>query len=47
MDSGENCNEKTLDLIGSMARRMLSQKATVGKDELINALELLSKSTTD
>jgi hypothetical protein len=47
MNSDEDDNEKALDLIGNIARRVLSQKATVGKDELINALELLSKSTAD
>lgn len=47
MNSDEDDNEKALDLIGSTARRLLSHKATVGKDELINALELLSKSTAD
>lgn len=47
MSSDEDDNEKVLDLIGSIARRLLSQKATVGKDELIEALELLSKSTLD
>lgn len=47
MNSDEDDNEKALDLIGNIARRLLSQKATVGKDELINALELLSKSTAD
>ncbi|WP_205959111.1 hypothetical protein [Pantoea stewartii] len=47
MNSDEDDNEIALDLIGNIARRLLSQKATVGKDELINALELLSKSTAD
>jgi hypothetical protein len=47
MNSDEDDIEKALDLIGSTARRLLSQKATVDKDELINALELLSKSTAD
>jgi hypothetical protein len=47
MSSDEDDNEKVLDLIGSIARRLLSQKATLGKDELIEALELLSKSTLD
>ncbi|MDJ0474356.1 hypothetical protein QNA27_11875 [Pantoea eucalypti] len=47
MDSGEDCNEKALDLIGSIACMLLSQKAILGKDELIDALELLSKSTAD
>ena len=47
MDSGEDDNEKILELIGSIARRLLSQKGIVRKDDLINALELLSKSTAD
>jgi len=47
MSSDEDDNEKVLDLIGSIARRLLSQKATVRKDELIEALELISKSTLD
>lgn len=49
MDSGEddNDNEKILELIGSIARRLFSQKATVRKDDLITELELLSKSTAD
>lgn len=46
MDSGED-NKKSLQLIGSVIRRLLCQKATVGKDEVIDALELLSKSTAD
>lgn len=29
MNSGEDDNEKALDLIGSIARRLLSQKAIV------------------
>lgn len=47
MDSGEDDNEKILELIGSIARRLLSQKGIARKDDLINALELLSKSTSD
>lgn len=47
MDSGEDNNEKILELIGSIARRLLSQKGIARKDDLINALELLSKSTSD
>lgn len=47
MDSGEDSNEKALELIGSIARRLLSQKGTAWKDDLINALKLLSKSTAD
>jgi len=47
MNSDEDDSEKALELIGSIARRLLSQKATTGKDELIDALELLSKSTAD
>lgn len=47
MNSDEDDSEKALELIGSIARRLLSQKATTGKDELIDALELLRKSTAD
>ncbi|MGF6477733.1 hypothetical protein ABIE06_004594 [Pantoea dispersa] len=47
MGSGEDNNKKPLELIGSIIRRLLSQKATVGKNEVIYALELLSKSTAD
>lgn len=47
MDSGENDNEEALELIGSIARRLLSQKDKAQKDDLINALVLLSKSTAD
>jgi len=47
MDSGEDDDEKARELIGNTARRLLSQKAIVGKDDLINALELLSKSTAN
>ncbi|KAA6046643.1 hypothetical protein F3I35_10185 [Pantoea sp. Bo_7] len=47
MGSGEDNNKKPLELIGSIIRRLLSQKATVGKNEVIDALELLSKSTAD
>ncbi|WP_205953894.1 hypothetical protein [Pantoea stewartii] len=47
MDSGEDDDEKARELIGNTARRLLSQKALVGKDDLINALELLSKNTAD
>ncbi|MDH2914463.1 hypothetical protein N7V53_18330 [Kosakonia sp. HypNH10] len=47
MDSGEVDNEKILELIGSIARRLLSQKGIVRKDNLINALEFLSKSTSE
>lgn len=47
MDSGEGDNEKILELIGSIARRLLSQKGIVRKDDLINALEFLSKSTSE
>lgn len=47
MDWGEDDNGKKLELIGSIARRLLSQKGIVRKDDLINALELLSKSTAD
>lgn len=47
MGSGEDDNKKPLEQIGSIIRRLLSQKATVGKNEVIDALELLSKSTAD
>lgn len=47
MDSDADDNEKALELIGSIARRLLGQKVTARKDDLINALELLSKSTAD
>jgi len=47
MDSGEDGNEKALRLIGSIARKLLSQKGTARKDDLINTLELLSTSTAD
>ena len=47
MDSGEDGNEKALELISSIVRRLLSQKGTARKYDLINALELLSKSTAD
>jgi len=47
MDSGEDGNENALELIGSIVHRLLSQKGIVRKDDLINALELLSKSTAD
>ncbi|WP_315315617.1 hypothetical protein [Pantoea vagans] len=47
MNSDEDDSKKALELIGSIARRLLSQKATTGKDELIDALELLRKSTAD
>lgn len=47
MDSGEGDNEKILELIGSIARRLLSQKGIVRKDDLINALKFLSKSTSE
>lgn len=47
MDSGEDDNEKILELIGSIARKLLSQKGIARKDDLINALEFLSKSTAD
>ncbi|QAR45160.1 hypothetical protein EQG67_05005 [Kosakonia cowanii] len=47
MGSGEGDNEKILELIGSIARRLLSQKGIVRKDDLINALEFLRKSTSE
>ncbi|EOV8144725.1 hypothetical protein ACOJDJ_000427 [Cronobacter dublinensis] len=47
MDSGEGDNEKILELIGSITRKLLSQKGIVRKDDLINALEFFSKSTSD
>ncbi|MFV9669846.1 hypothetical protein CKF43_16620 [Pantoea graminicola] len=47
MDSGDDDNKKALELIGSIIRRLLSQKAMARKDDLISALELLSKSTID
>lgn len=47
MDSGEGDNEKILELIGSIARRLLSQRGIVRKDDLINALKFLSKSTSE
>lgn len=47
MDSGEGDNEKILELIGSIARRLLSQKGIVRKDDLINALKFLSKNTSE
>lgn len=47
MDSGDDDNKKALELIGSVIRRLLSQKAMARKDDLISALELLSKSTID
>ena len=47
MDSGGGDNEKILELIGSIARRLLSQKGIVRKDDLINALKFLSKSTSE
>lgn len=47
MDSGDDDNKKALELIGSIIRRLLSQKAMARKDDLISVLELLSKSTID
>lgn len=47
MGSGEGDNEKILELIGSIARRLLSQKGIVRRDDLINALEFLRKSTSE
>ncbi|MFE0588094.1 MULTISPECIES: hypothetical protein [Pantoea] len=47
MGSSEDRNEQALELIGRITRRLLSQKTKAGKDELINELELLSKSTAD
>lgn len=47
MDSGGGDNEKILELIGSIARRLLSQKGIVRKDDLINALKFLSKSASE
>lgn len=47
MDSGDDDNKKALELIGSIIRRLFSQKAMARKDDLISVLELLSKSTID